>query len=118
MPSEKRHGVQCEPHNLSVTLTSTPLPGGCKARTSYNEIELFFVAHFEWIASGGKKKINVVILANYPAEQRPESCPLDELFCASVILGKCSDPGMRAWECVLILKSSLGGEGEVVTVMG
>lgn len=28
----------------------------------------------------------------------------------SVILGKCNDPGPRAWECVLILKAFLGGK--------
>lgn len=58
-----------------------------------------------------KKKIITVILAKYPAEWRPENCPADALlFSASVILGKRSDPGMRAWECALTPKPSLGGK--------
>jgi hypothetical protein len=52
-----------------------------------------------------------VILAKYPAEWRPENCPADQLLIyASVIPGKRSDPGTRAWECVLILKPCLGGK--------
>lgn len=53
------------------------------------------------------KEIIIVMLTKYPADWRPRNCPADEL---SGILGKCNDPGPRAWECVLILKASLGGK--------
>lgn len=91
-----------------------------RATASQDKIELFLGHILNRFPLG--RKIILVILAKYPAEWRPRNCPADELlFCASVTLGKCSDPGMRAWECVLTLKTSLGGVkwgGDSGRVMG